>query len=141
METKFTKTNLVDILENQDFREYVCLHPQIWQHKELLLDDGNIFSADGTELTNEQIVSIHEFIQPWSFVLVYTNKDGEKQAFFNYHNGTNGKEGDVVKAMWDAYKKLSSIKKNKNVKWTTLLTYSPDHCDDVYSWFITFKLK
>ena len=141
MKIEFTKECLTDILLNEDFNRFVRLHPLIWQQRDLLIDEGNIFSADGTQLTDEQIESIHSFIQPWSFVLVYTNKYGEKQVFFNYHNGTNGKEGDSVKAMWDAHRKLSSIKKNKNVKWTTLLHYSPDHCDDVYSWFITFTLK
>ena len=138
---KFTKEYLTEILENQDYGKYVCLHPHIWKHKELLIDDGNIFSVDGTELSSEQINAIHDIMQEWSFVLVYTNKQGEKQVFFNYHNGTNGFEGDVVTSMWDAHRKLSSIKKNPFVKWTTLLHYKPDHCDDVYSWFITFKLK
>ena len=80
-------------------------------------------------------------MQDFSFVLVYTNKRGEKQVFFNYHNGSNGREGDVVTSLWDVHRKLSSIKKNPFVKWTTLLEYRPDHCDDVYSWFITFVLK
>lgn len=141
MQIEFTKECLVDILQNEDYHRYVRLHPAIWHQRDMMIDQGNIFSADGTQLTNEQIEVIHGFIQPWSFVLVYTNKSGEKQAFFNYHNGTNGKEGDVVKAMWDAHRKLNAIKKNKGVKWTTLLHYDPDHCDDVYSWFITFTLK
>lgn len=138
---KFTKEYLTEILENQDYVKYVCLHPHIWQCKELLIDDGNIFSVDGTELSSEQINAIHSIMQEWSFVLVYTNTKGEKQVFFNYHNGSNGFEGDVVTSMWDAHRKLSSIKKNPLVKWTTLLHYDPDHCDDVYSWFITFILK
>ena len=79
----FTKENLVDILENQDYGKYVCLHPEIWKHKELLIDDGNVFSVDGTELSSEQINAIHDIMQEWSFVLVYTNKQGEKQVFFN----------------------------------------------------------
>lgn len=139
--TKFTKEYLTGILEHNDYDNFVRLHPAIWNYRELLLDDNQIFSIDGTQLTDEQIEAIHNFVQPWSFVLVYTNKHGEKQAFFNYHNGTNGEEGDAVKAMWDAHRKLSAIKKDKNIKWTTLLKYSPDHCDDVYSWFITFILK
>lgn len=138
---EFTKENLTNILLNEDWHEYIKLHPQIWQHRELLLDDGNIFSVDNTQLTNDQIESVHSFIQECSFVLLYTNRFGEKQAFFNYHNGTNGGEGDAVKAMWDAHRKLSSIKKDKNIKWTTLLKYVPDHCDDVYTWFITFTFK
>ena len=137
----FTKEYLIDILENQDYRRFISLHPHIGQHKDLLIDEGNIFSVDGTELTLEQIDAIHNIMQYYSFVLVYTNKRGEKQVFFNYHNGTNGHEGDVVTSMWDAHRKLSSIKKNSLVKWTTLLEYRPDHCDDVYSWFITFILK
>ena len=138
---KFTKEYLIEVLENQDFGKYVSLHPHIWQCKELLIDDGHIFSVDGTELSSEQINVIHGIMQEWSFVLVYTNTHGEKRVFFNYHNGSNGFEGDAVKAMWDAHRKLSSIKKNPYVKWTTLLHYEPDHCDDVYSWFITFTLK
>ena len=142
MEIKtFTKEYLIDILENQDYEKFVNLHPHIWGHKNLLIDEGNIFSVDGTELTPEQIEAIHGIMQDLSFVLVYTNKRGEKQVFFNYHNGSNGREGDVVTSLWDVHRKLSSIKKNSFVKWTTLLEYSPDHCDDVYSWFITFVLK
>ena len=137
----FTKEYLIEILENQDYGKFVSLHPKIWQHKELLIDDGNIFSVDGTELSPEQIDTIHSIMQYYSFVLVYTNKRGEKQVFFNYHNGTNGSEGDVVTSLWDTHRKLSSIKKNPLVEWTTLLEYSPDHCDDVYSWFITFIFK
>lgn len=138
---RFTKEYLINVLENQDYKEFISLHPQIWKHKDLLIDEGNIFSADRTELTPEQIGVIHNIMQHHSFVLVYTNKSGEKQGFFNYHNGTNGREGDAVASLWDAYIKLSLIKKNPLVKWTTLLEYSPDHCDDVYSWFITFVLK
>lgn len=138
---KFTEEYLINILENQDYKGFISLHPQIWKHKDLLIDEGNIFSVDGTELTPEQIGVIHDIMQYHSFVLVYTNKRGEKQVFFNYHNGTNGREGDAVISLWDAYIKLSLIKKNPLVKWTTLLEYSPDHCDDVYSWFITFVLK
>lgn len=142
MEIKtFTKEYLIDILENQDYKNFVCLHPHIWRHKNLLIDEGNIFSVDGTELTPEQIEAIHGIMQDFSFVLVYTNKRGEKQVFFNYHNGSNGREGGVVTSLWDVHRKLSSIKKNPFVKWTTLLEYRPDHCDDVYSWFITFVLK
>ena len=137
----FTKDYLIDILENQDYGKFVSLHPKIRQHKELLIDDGNIFSVDGTELSPEQIDTIHSIMQYYSYVLVYTNKRGEKQVFFNYHNGSNGREGDVVTSLWDAHRKLSSIKKNPLVEWTTLLEYSPDHCDDVYSWFITFIFK
>lgn len=140
MET-FTKEYLIDILENEDYNKFVCLHPHIWGHKNLLIDEGNIFSVDGTELTSEQIEAIHGIMQDLSFVLVYTNKRGEKQIFFNYYNGSNGREGDVVTSLWDVHRKLSSIKKNPLVKWTTLLEYSPDHCDDVYAWFITFVLK
>ena len=135
------KEYLKDILENQDYGKFISLHPEIRQHKNLLIDDGNIYSVDGTELTEEQINVIHNIMQPFSYILVYTNKSGEKQVFFNYHNGTNGQEGDAVTSLWDAHRKLSSIKKNPLVKWTTLLEYSPDHCDDVYSWFITFILK
>ena len=135
------KKYLKDILENQDYGKFISLYPEIRQHKNLLIDDGNIYSVDGTELTEEQINVIHNIMQPFSYILVYTNKSGEKQVFFNYHNGTNGREGDVVTSLWDAHRKLSSIKKNPLVKWTTLLEYSPDHCDDVYSWFITFILK
>ena len=136
-----TKEYLTDVLENQDYRRFICLHPHIWKHKDFLIDDGNIYSADGTVLSAEQIDTIHNIMQPFSYVLVYTNKSGEKQVFFNYHNGTNGREGDVVTSLWDAHRKLSSIKKNPLIKWATLLEYSPDHCDDVYSWFITFILK
>ena len=135
------KEYLKDILENQDYGKFISLHPEIRQYKNLLIDDGNIYSVDGTELTEEQINVIHNIMQPFSYILVYTNKRGEKQVFFNYHNGTNGREGDAVTSLWDAHRKLSSIKKNPLVKWTTLLEYSPDHCDDVYSWFITFVLK
>ena len=135
------KDYLKDILENQDYGKFISLHPEIRQYKNLLIDDGNIYSVDGTELTEEQINVIHNIMQPFSYILVYTNKRGEKQVFFNYHNGTNGREGDAVTSLWDAHRKLSSIKKNPLVKWTTLLEYSPDHCDDVYSWFITFVLK
>ena len=138
---RFTKEYLIDILENQDYKEFISLHPQIWKHEDLLIDEGNIFSVDGTELTTEQIGVIHDVMQCHSFVLVYTNTCGEKQVFFNYHNGTNGREGDVVESLWDVYMKLFLIKNNPLVKWTTLLEYSPDHCDDVYSWFITFVLK
>lgn len=135
------KDYLKDILENQDYGKFISLHPGIRQHKDLLIDDDNIYSVDGTELTEEQINVIHNIMQPFSYILVYTNKSGEKQVFFNYHNGTNGREGDAVTSLWDVHRKLSSIKKNPLVKWTTLLEYSPDHCDDVYSWFITFVLK
>ena len=83
----FTKDYLIDILENQDYGKFVSLHPKIRQHKELLIDDGNIFSVDGTELSPEQIDTIHSIMQYYSYVLVYTNKRGEKQVFFNYHNG------------------------------------------------------
>ena len=48
---------------------------------------------------------------------------------------------DLVNKKFREIFTLSSIKKNPLVKWTTLLEYSPDHCDDVYSWFITFILK
>lgn len=137
----YSKDYLIDILENEDYKGFISLHKQIWQHKDLLIDEGNIFSVDGTELTPEQIDVIHNIMHYYSYVLVYTNKRGEKQVFFNYHNGTNGREGDAVTSLWDAHRKLSSIKKNPLVKWTTLLGYSPDHCDDVYSWFITFILK
>ena len=92
-------------------------------------------------LSPEQIDTIHSIMQDYSFVLVYTNKREEKQVFFNYHNGTNGREGDVVTSLLDTHKKLSSIKNNPLVEWTTLLEYSPDHCDDAYSWFITFIFK
>ena len=119
--TKFTKEYLTGILEHKDYDDFVRLHPAIWTYRELLLDDCQIFSIDGTQLSSEQILSIKKFIPPYTFVLLYTNKSGEKQAFFNYHNGTTGEEGDSVKAMWDAHRKLSSIKKDKNIKWTTLL--------------------
>lgn len=138
---KFTKEYLIDILENQDYERFVCLHPHIQQHKELLIDEGNIYSVDGTKLNLEQIEFIHSIIQPWTYVLVYTKDNGKQQVFFNYHNGSNGCDGDAVKAMSETYEKLSSIKNNPLVEWTTLLGYKPDHCDDVYSWFMTFIFK
>ena len=38
----FTKEYLIDILENQDYRRFISLHPHIWQHKDLLIDEENI---------------------------------------------------------------------------------------------------
>lgn len=37
---RFTKEYLIDILENQDYKGFIFLHPQIWQHKDLLIDEG-----------------------------------------------------------------------------------------------------
>ena len=136
---KLTKDYLINILEQQDYKKFVGLHPSIYHHEDLLIDKNNIYSVDGTELSSEQIDMIHSITR--NYVLVYTNKRGEKQLFFIYHNGTNGREGDVVTSLLDVYKKLSSIKNNPLVKYTTLLEYEPDHIDDVYYWFITFILK
>lgn len=136
---KFTKEYLKNILEQRDYKKFVCLHPSIYYHEDLLIDNGNIYSVDGTELSLEQIDMIHSITR--SYVLVYTNKRGEKQLFFIYHNGTNGYERDAVTSLLDVYEKLSSIKNNPLVKYTTLLEYEPDHIDDVYYWFITFILK
>lgn len=135
------KKYLIDILENQDYYRFVNLYPHIQQWKDLLIDENNIYSADGTTLTPEQIDAIHNIVPFYAHVLVYTNESGEKQVFFNYHNGTNGEEMDVVTSLWDTHRKLSFIKKQPLVKWTTLLEYNPDHCDDVYNWFITFIFK
>jgi hypothetical protein len=137
---KFTKEYLTEILEKQDYEKFVSLHPNIYYNEELLIDGNNIYSIDGTELSLEQIDMIHN-ITTHGYVLVYTNKRGEKQLFFIYCNGTNGKEGDVVTSLLDVHFKLSFIKNNSLVKYTTLLEYEPDHCDDVYYWFITFILK
>lgn len=136
---KFTKEYLKNILEQQDYKKFVCLHPSIYYHEDLLVDNNNIYSVDGTELSLEQIDMIHSITR--GYVLVYTNKRGEKQLFFIYCNGTNGREGDVVTALLDVYDKLSFIKDNPLVKYTTLLEYEPDHIDDVYYWFITFILE
>ena len=35
---RFTKEYLIDILENQDYKGFIFLHPQIWQHKDLIID-------------------------------------------------------------------------------------------------------
>jgi hypothetical protein len=137
---KFTKEYLTNILEQQDYEKFVSLHPNISYHEELLIDGSNIYSIDGTELSSEQIDMIHN-ITTHDYVLVYTNKRKEKQLFFIYCNGTNGYEGDVVTSLLDVHFKLSFIKNNPLVKYTTLLEYEPDHCDDVYYWFITFILK
>jgi hypothetical protein len=137
----YIKKYLVDILENQDYYRFAHLHPHIHQWKDLSIDGNNIYSADGTTLTSEQIDAIHDIIPYYGYALVYTNKFGEKQVFFSYHNGTNGTEMDVVTSLWDTHRKLSFIKKHPLVKWTTLLEYNPDHCDDVYDWFITFIFK
>lgn len=136
---KFTKEYLTNILEQQDYKKFVDLHPNIYNHKDLLVDDGNIYSIDGTELSSEQIDMIHSITR--DYVLLYTNKRGEKQLFFIYCNGTNGREGDVVTSLLDVYNTLSILKDNPLVKYTTLLEYEPDHIDDVYYWFITFILK
>lgn len=136
---KFTKEYLKNILEQQDYKKFVCLHPNIYNHKDLLIDDGNIYSIDGTKLSSEQIDMIHSITR--DYVLVYTNKRGEKQLFFIYCNGTNGREGDVVTSLLDVYNTLFLLKDNPLVKYTTLLEYEPDHIDDVYYWFITFILK
>jgi hypothetical protein len=136
---KFTKEYLTGILEQQDYEKFVSLHPNIYYHEELLIDGSNIYSIDGTELSSEQIDMIHNITQ--DYVLIYTNKRGEKQLFFIYCNGTNGKDGDVVTSLLDVHFKLSFLKKNSLIKYTTLLEYEPDHIDDVYYWFITFILK
>lgn len=136
---KFTKEYLTSIIEQQDYKKFVALHPNIYNHKDLLVDDGNIYSVDGTELSSEQIDMIHSITR--DYVLLYTNKRGEKQLFFIYCNGTNGREGDVVTSLLDVYNTLSLLKDNPLVKYTTLLEYEPDHIDDVYYWFITFILK
>ena len=136
---KFTKEYLKNILEQQDYKKFVCLHPSIYYHEDLLIDNGNIYSVDGTELSLEQIDMIHSITR--GYVLVYTNKRGEKQLFFIYCNGTNGREGDVVTSLLDVYNILSLLKNNPLVKYTTLLEYEPDHIDDVYYWFITFILE
>ena len=141
MDMKLTKEHIVDVLKNEDWHEFVKLHPHIWQYRELLLDDDFIFSADGTQLSDEQINDIHNIAELNSYVVVYTNEDGKKQAYFNYHNGTNGKEGDAVSSIHDVYMLMNNIKNKETVEWTTLLNYFPDHCDDVYTWFITFKFK
>ena len=69
------------------------------------------------------------------------NKDGKKQVYFNYHTGTNGLDGDAVSSTYYAYTLMRDIKNKETVEWTTLLKYAPDHCDDVYTWFITFTFK
>ena len=138
---EFTLDYLQELLEREDFSEFVGLHPDIWGHKNLQVDDTNIFSIN-TELTETEKDCLKELVREVpTFVLVYTNKYGNKQVFFNYHNGTNGYEGDAVNSIKDCYEMLSKIKGHKCVKWATLLHYEPDHCDDVYSWFITFVLK
>lgn len=138
---KLTKEHIVNVLNNEDWHEFVKLHPHIWQHRELLLDDDFIFSADGTQLSDEQIKDIHNIAELNSYVIVYTNKDGKKQVYFNYHTGTNGLEGDAVSSTYYAYTLMRDIKNKETVEWTTLLKYAPDHCDDVYTWFITFTFK
>ena len=138
---EFTLDYLQELLEREDFSEFVGLHPDIWGHKNLQVDDTNIFSIN-TELTETEKDCLKELVSEVpTFVLVYTNKYGNKQVFFNYHNGTNGYEGDAVNSIKDCYEMLSKIKDHEYVKWATLLHYEPDHCDDVYSWFITFVLK
>lgn len=72
------KKYLIDILENQDYYRFAHLHPHIQQWKDLLIDDNNIYSADGTTLTLEQIDAIHDIAPSYSYVLVYTNELGEK---------------------------------------------------------------
>ena len=138
---EFTPEYLQEVLEREDFSEFVRLHPHIWKHKNLQVDDTNIFSVN-TELTAIEKDCLKELVsEEPTFVLVYTNKYGDKQVLFNHHNGTNGYEGDAVNSIKECYETLSRIKDHKCVKWTTLLHYEPDHCDDVYSWFITFVLK
>lgn len=138
---EFTLEYLQELMEREDFSEFVRLHPHIWKHKNFQVDGTNIFSVN-TELTAIEKDCLQELVgEESTFVLVYTNKYGDKQVFFNYHNGTNGFEGDAVNSTKDCYEMLSKIKGHKCVKRTTLLHYEPDHCDDVYSWFITFVLK
>jgi hypothetical protein len=138
---EFTPEYLQELLEREDFSEFVRLHPHIWKHKNLQVDDTNIFSVN-TELTAIEKDCLKELVsEEPTYVLVYTNKYGDKQVLFNHHNGTNGFEGNAVNSIKECYETLSRIKEHKCVKWTTLLHYEPDHCDDVYSWFITFVLK
>ena len=47
---EFTPEYLQEVLEREDFSEFVRLHPHIWNHKNLQVDDTNIFSVN-TELT------------------------------------------------------------------------------------------
>ena len=98
------------MLEREDFSEFVRLHPHIWKHKNLQVDDTNIFSVN-TELTAIEKDCLKELVsEEPTYVLVYTNKYGDKQVLFNHHNGTNGYEGMLSILLRSVTKRCQELK-------------------------------
>ena len=58
---EFTLDYLQELLEREDFSEFVGLHPHIWENKNLQVDDTNIFSIN-TELTETEKDCLKELV-------------------------------------------------------------------------------
>ena len=97
------------------------------------LNDGKI-----SDKMRKAIDDYREHINDTENIWVYTNDNGKEQAFVIYHNGTNGKEGNVLNSMRDSSEKLEKIQ--GFTEWATLLDCHCDTLDDVYGWLFTFEV-
>ena len=110
-------------------------------------DDGKYHTFDACYSLNDGKISdrmrkaiddYREHINDTEDIWVYTNDNGKEQAFVIYHNGTNGKEGNILSSMLDAVEKLEKIQ--GFTEWATVVDCHCDTLDDVYSWLLTFEV-
>ena len=110
-------------------------------------DDGTCRTFNGCYSLNDGMISdrmrktiddYREHIDDTEDIWVYTNDNGKEQAFVIYHNGTNGKEGNILSSMLDAVEKLEKIQ--GFTEWATVVDCHCDTLDDVYSWLFTFEV-
>lgn len=135
---------------------YKIKHIADWQFKvEEPLNEGDFYIAGFGNISNsdrERIISLIQFLKnykirgiggvetsPLSNNEIIGIKYDDKslvELFWQFGNGTNGKDNDIIPAMKECLKLIEDLRKEDFIENAYLLSSCSDTCDDLYSWYI-----
>ena len=106
--------------------------------EQMLLPSGELMQGRSFR-DNQKLIEIITRSELYDIV-VLVRMDNTIQVFGLQHTGSNGKEGSIKSSLTTMAKKLTTLEKIPEVKWSQILDVSIDNADDVYTFLVTYTI-